>query len=311
MSEQEIGANEGKVVDAAQPEGARSRLDLLKAAGVAAGVVAAGRLVAPEAAGAADGSNFVLGQANTATSKTSLTTSGAISNDGAISVSAPNADWGVYGSASSYGLVGTGPGGVLGLGTVGGVFSGTSVAINLDPLSTAGSPAGQAFTGDMAVDSAGVLWLCVAAGTPGTWARVTNPPGAVVPLAAPVRVVNTTDGTGGITGPLIPGATVHTTNSLLGSNGIPSTAIGVVGNFAVSGVNGALMNGFGVATIYPAGVSTPSTANINAGSGCFAISNSVTVAFGTGGAAGKLSIVWNGGGTVLNAHAFLDVAGYF
>ena len=44
--------------------------------------------------------------------------------------------------------------------------------------------------------------------------------------------------------------------------------------------------------------------------GCFAISNAVSVSFGAGGSAGKVSIVWDGGGPVPNAQAFLDVTGY-
>jgi hypothetical protein len=133
---------------------------------------------------------------------------------------------------------------------------------------------------------------------------------SVVPLPAPVRVINTTDGTGGITGPLTPSSTPHISGVLTGPTGIPANAVGLVGNLAISGVGGALLNGFGVATIFAAGIATPPTANINAGSGCFAISNTVTVAFGTGVDAGKVSIVWNGGGPVPSAQAFLDVIGY-
>jgi hypothetical protein len=106
------------------------------------------------------------------------------------------------------------------------------------------------------------------------------------------------------------GASVHTSSAIAGTHGIPAQAIGVVGNFAISGVSGALLNGFGVATIFPAGTATPATANINAGAGCFAISNSVTVGFGSGGNAGKLAIVWGGGGAVPHAQAFFDVTGY-
>jgi hypothetical protein len=71
-----------------------------------------------------------------------------------------------------------------------------------------------------------------------------------------------------------------------------------------------LLNGAGVATIFPAGVSTPLTANINAGAGCFAISNTVTVALGQGSSLGKLSIVWAGGGGPPHINAYFDVAGY-
>lgn len=60
-------------------------------------------------------------------------------------------------------------------------------------------------------------------------------------------------------------------------------------------------------TIFPAGAATPATASINAGYGCFTISNGVSVGFGDG---GGVSIVWNGGGPVPHAHAYLDVSAY-
>src|SRR5437762_3569672 len=76
--ERRLGTVSDETVDTGveSSERPRSRRALLSAAGVAAGAVAAGRLLAPESADAADGGNLVLGQANTATSKTSLATSG-------------------------------------------------------------------------------------------------------------------------------------------------------------------------------------------------------------------------------------------
>ena len=178
----------------------------------------------------------------------------------------------------------------------------TGPALTLQPLSTTTLPSGD--VGSFVVLSDGSLHYAYANNA---WVQLDN---GIVTLPAPVRIIDTTNSTGGITGPLVPGATVHTTSVLTGAHGIPAQAIGLVGNFAISGVGGALLNGFGVATIFPAGVATPATANINAGAGCFAISNSVTVALGTGGSLGKLSIVWNGGGAVPNAQAFFDVTGY-
>jgi hypothetical protein len=189
----------------------------------------------------------------------------------------------------------------------GGVLSGGLAPLLLYPAPTAGPPTtGTHQLGELYVDSDGVQYRCAAAGTPGTWV----PQYSVVPLPAPVRVINTTTGEGGISGPLVPGATVHTSAVLTGANGIPDGAVGIVANLAVSGVGGALLNGYGVMTIFPAGAATPATANINAGAGSFAESNAVTVAFGTGADAGKVSIVWNGGGPVPNAQAYLDVIAY-
>ena len=80
------------------------------------------------------------------------------------------------------------------------------------------------------------------------WVPLTN---GIVPIA-PVRVIDTATGAGGITGPLAAGAAVHTSSAIAGTHGIPAAAIGVVGNFAISGEGGALLNGYGVATIFPA-----------------------------------------------------------
>jgi hypothetical protein len=189
----------------------------------------------------------------------------------------------------------------------GAVVSGGLAPILLVPAATAGPPTtGTHALGELYVDVDGVQYRCVASGTPGTWV----PQYSVVPLPAPVRVIATPTSIGGITGPLVPGSTVHTSSVLTGANGIPEGAVGVVANLAVSGVGGAVLNGFGVLTIFPAGEATPATANINAGAGCYALSNTVTVAFGTGADAGKVSIVWNGGGPVPDAEAYLDVTAY-
>jgi hypothetical protein len=189
----------------------------------------------------------------------------------------------------------------------GAALTGGLAPLWLEPSASAGAPtAGAHAAGELYVDVDAVQYRCVASGTPGTWV----PQYSVVPLPAPVRVINTSTGEGGITGPLVPGSTVHSSAVLTNADGIPDGAVGVVANLAVSGVGGALLNGYGVMTIFPAGEATPATANINAGAGCFAESNTVTVAFGTGADAGKVSIVWNGGGPVPNAQAYLDVIAY-
>src|SRR5215831_12626913 len=73
--------------------------------------------------------NLALGQANTATGRTALTTSGVIANDGALSVRAANADYGVYGNGKSVGVTGEAPDvGVSGIGATGGRFTGTHAA---------------------------------------------------------------------------------------------------------------------------------------------------------------------------------------
>src|SRR4029078_5509752 len=83
----------------------RTRRDVLRAAGVVAGAAVAGQLVGAETGGANAGESLKGGQANSASNKTTLlTTGGTIASDGALSVTAPNADYGVAGNAAQYGV---------------------------------------------------------------------------------------------------------------------------------------------------------------------------------------------------------------
>ena len=152
MSAEEMAAEE---LNQSSGEG-RTRKDLLKTAGIVAGAAVAGKLAAADVCvrkrrAAARRRGEQLGEQHRDRA-----------DDGghrllrpgfkAFKVIAPNFDYGVSGEAKDYGVVGTGAGGVLGLGTVGGVFSGSVVAINLDPQNAAGAPTGEAFKGDLAVD---------------------------------------------------------------------------------------------------------------------------------------------------------------
>ena len=77
---------------------------------------------------------------------------------------------GVKGNATGTGngVVGTATNGV------GGQFSGNRAAINLGPTKGVGRPTTGAHSkGDLVLDSAGALFLCTTAGTPGTWVKVT------------------------------------------------------------------------------------------------------------------------------------------
>ena len=80
----------------------------------------------------------------------------------------------MIGSAKVVGTFGSAAVGVLGDGAVGGQFSGTDAAISLDPRAMPGPPGGTNFKGDLAVDSDGVMWLCVQNGSPGVWIKVSH-----------------------------------------------------------------------------------------------------------------------------------------
>jgi len=305
----------------------RRRLFKMGAVGVAAvGAAAVANAVTASPVDAATGGSMLIGEINAASSDADLTslTSGAgflsivpssnIAVEGRASLATPGAVGvkgtgvvGVQGVTSGSGTPLTQGPGVLGVGNSTGVGvqaqnPSNGASLLLEPIANDVLPTASAI-GQFIVLGNGSLHYSYA---PNQWVPLTN---GIVPIT-PVRVIDTVSGVGGIVGPLAAGGAVHTSSAIAGTHGIPAEAIGVVGNFAISGVSGALLNGFGVATIFPAGAPTPATANINAGAGCFAISNSATVGFGSGANAGKLAIVWNGGGAVPNAEAFFDVSGY-
>ncbi len=345
LGDQNLDQAEETLADPETERSSRRRLLRMGAIGVAAvGAAAVGNAVWSTPAGADTGDPLVIGELNDSTSEDLTELFGgpiSIYNQ-SHSVHLPavlannSAGPGVQGLSDGpyIGVEGTAQGetagaiGVKGTGVIGiqGVTNGTTVDIGpgvlgvgnatgagvqaqnasgasllLSPYGSATLPA-RSETGQFIVLSDGSLHYSYA---DDSWVPVKS-----TVQITPVRVIDTVTGVGGITGPLVPGATVYTSSIIAGTNGIPGSATGLVGNFAISGVNGALLNGYGVATIFPAGAATPATASINAGYGCFAISNGVSVGFGTGGNAGKVSIVWNGGGPVPHAHAYLDVSGY-
>lgn len=212
---------------------------------------------------------------------------------------------GVYGLCSSgSGVLGESDSG-YGVQAIGGL-----APILLLPADSAGHPtSGNHNLGELYVDSNGVFYKCVVAGSPGSWV----PMYSVVPLLTPVRVISSPSGagdTGGLTGPFSPDGTTHTTSVLTGgATGIPDIAVGVVGNLTVSG-SGATLNGDGYLTLWPGGASKPSTSSLNSGGDAYATSNGVTVAFGSGADAGKLAFSWQGGGSPPACQVFLDVTAY-
>jgi hypothetical protein len=267
----------------------KSRKDLLAAA--AAGAVAVAAAGRGSEAAAANGAALTLGQANTATSKTELDTSGTIANDGAFVVSAPNASYAIKGDSSTgYGVYGNGAAGVVGTGGVGGVFSGTNAAINLDPLPSSGAPTGAAFKGDIALDASLTLWLCVASGTPGTWVNLAG--GTSKLLSQPQRAYDSRSG-GGI---FQPGES--RTIPIVGANiGVPADAAGIVCNLTVTETAAV-----GFLTAWPGG-SRPTTSNLNWSTGGTTIANAATVRLG---GSGSINVYVENS----RAHVIIDVAGY-
>ena len=123
----------------------------------------------------------------------------------------------------------------------------------------------------------------------------------------PVRVINTDPGigavVGGITGPLLQGSTYSWT--LAGSNGIPSDALGIVGNItAIAYTSG------GFLTMFPKGATRPVVSSVNFAGTFFAWGNHFTSGFGSGANAGAISIYIGLNTGTDTCHVTVDVFGY-
>jgi hypothetical protein len=289
----------------------KTRRDLLKTAGIVAGAAVAGKLATADSASAADGQALIVAANNSASNiETGLTTAGVDAPDDfkAFKVTAPNFDYALYGEAQEYGVWGQGAGGVLGTGTVGGVFSGFTVAINLDPQDDPGAPTtGEHFKGDLVVDANGVLHLCVADSAPppnpyvpGTWIRVSH--GGSRFLANPQRAYDSRPGNPPPTGPktrlTVGNGSTATPRPIpiAGLFGIPSNALGIFGTLSIVAPDALIF-----ASLWPSGP-FPGTANILANPGAF-ISTAYSV--GLNPADGTVLIGASGATDVI-----IDVAGY-
>jgi hypothetical protein len=243
------------------------------------------------------------------------------------------------GTQSGYGVSGTSQGGVAVFGTDIGASGGTGVMGNADgvggigvlaktatgdatclkvqtadpgaggvPLlieasgSGTGPPTGNGYAlGSFWVDSAGVLWQCVVAGTvstAGTWISLSAP---LVTLASPVRVYDSRAGFLPSTSPKTPitaGSTV-TLDVTNNSSGVPDTASAVLGNLTVTN------SGNGYLTVYNAALgSAPATSSINLGTGV-TLANNFTSACNPG---HNIKVTCGGPGPT---DFIIDIVGYY
>ncbi|MBA2384705.1 MAG: hypothetical protein H0V68_08615 [Actinobacteria bacterium] len=219
-----------------------------------------------------------------------MTTTATIPDGAALAVAGANAQSGIKGSGRDIGVYGEAPIGVYGQGAVGGVFSGTDAAVSLTPAAAAGPPSGVAVRGDLMVDSSGVLHLCVAAGTPGTWIAVSH--GGIRPLPEPKRLYDSR-----LQGGEFAGYSTRDIGVLAGGIGVPAQAVAIVGNLTVTGTDD-----YGFLTAYPTGVPRPITSNVN-WDPLQTIANSATIRLG---ADGQISVYVERS----RAHVIVDVAAY-
>lgn len=277
------------------PEPSDRRRFLAKGA-VAAAVAAAGVTIAKPAA-AANGGNFILGAANTATNNTTLSGSQFIvSRSTGNSVTGINGTGnGVLGSAgdsagggvgvrgatanSGVGVWGDAPStSVAGIGLRGSSSLGPS--LHLDETSRTVPPTSGSWTRGQFLNKSGHLWYCYVsgAGTASKWVKVS---GAPMILGSSYRAYDSRAGEvplGVTKGKILDGQTRTNIDLKVngGANAIPSGISAVVLNLTATNTSSA-----GFLGLFKAGTVWPGTSTINWGAAGSNIANSTIVAVDT------------------------------
>jgi hypothetical protein len=312
---------------------ATGRRRLLASAGTAAAAAVTTAVVlgaAENVAHAASGNDWILGQGNNADATTYLfPTAGATPSPllyawnvntsegiGIQGYGGPGGN-GVYGNAThptGYGVWGESD---TGFGVVGGSIFGVDVAalgtgrLQQSTQASAWPPSSGSYSiGEMIRDANGDLWICIATGSPGTWARIPHvvpgsTGGAITYLFKPIRLLDSRSGStdafivgGGPYG----GGSIHTLDIAgVFYNGVtvPSTALGAIGNVTVVSAS----SGSGFLALVPSGAGFSGTAVLSYNSAQI-VSNS----FNVGLTNGKLDIIVEGNSTDVILDLFAVVA---
>lgn len=143
-------------------------------------------------------------------------------------------------------------------------------------------------------DGNGVIWVSQPAppnSPPAAYWRRLN---STIPMT-PVRVVDTRNGLGGVSG-IQPAASTQTW-TIAGSNGVPVNAVGLIGNLTAAAYTAG-----GYLAIFPGGTGWPGNSTVNFQPPAFAWANAFVVLFGTG---GTVSVYMGA-----TSHVIIDVTGY-
>ena len=195
-------------------------------------------------------------------------------------------------------------------GDVGVSIGTTGTAFRFDNTATSPLTSGGTYeTRDIVVDSAGVIWFCVAGGTPGTWRMLSGPStaGAFTPLT-PARVYDSRLGTYAQNGVLGGGQnrTISVANSY-NVNGVQVTA-----NFVPVGATAVFANvtvvdtvGAGYLAVNPGGTTVVSASTINWSASGQVLANGVVLTLN---GSRQLSVINGSGGST---QFIIDVLGYY
>jgi hypothetical protein len=256
------------------------------AAAAGAGLAVAGSTVGADRANAADGDPVTIGATN-------------ISNNG----SGTGLQGQTFSSTQIFGAtnLGTGPG-LAGFSTNGNSIVAVAPGNNtpgahllLSAGGMSGPPTANAHTlGQFWLDSAGVLWQCVAAGTPGRWVRQSP----LVPVNPPARVLDSRN-TGG---PISNGQTrAVTVTGTFGASTIPTGISAVLTNLTAAEGSGS-----GFLAMFQHGTTWSGTSNLNVTNGQ-TIANNATSPVSAGNP-GQVDVRCGG---PLTTQFIVDVFGYY
>jgi len=234
--------------------------------------------------------------------------------------------FGIYGnsvggtsSAGVYGRSDLGRG-LQGYGDVGVYAQSLNVGVSIDAEQTslrfstaATSPltSGETYqTRDIVVDSAGVMWFCVAGGTPGTWRMLSGPStaGAFTPLT-PGRVYDSRLSTYAQHGVLASGQrrtlSIGTSYDVDGgsptANFVPVGATAVFANITVVDTTGS-----GYLAVNPGGTTVVSASSINWSAAGQILANGISLTLNS---SRQITVI--GGGDAGSTQFIIDVLGYY
>lgn len=208
-----------------------------------------------------------------------------------------------------YGLTNNGGAGVVasghGPGAIGLLAAGNRANVELTPAGAVPQTRADAHqVGELVVDSAGDMWYCAAAGTPGSWRKLAGPEtvGALHAIA-PRRVYDSRAGFEPMTvvkGKLDPGSN-REVDCTVDAPEVPSDALAVVLNITAAGTtnNGNL-------AVYPDGTPAPTTSSLNYTPGVN-IANTTTSGCGPG---AKIRVQC-GAASLAGADFVIDIVGYY
>jgi hypothetical protein len=320
-------------VNAVDDEPMSNRRRLLRTLALgAAGAAAAGAAVAlgnPGTAAADDGDPLTVGATNTHASATNVNYSGATqaasfniqsgdqtaANDGILNGLFANAGTTLLGVASGNGNqnigitgwskkpLGTGVVGFTGgAGAYGGEFFGGLAEVRLRPGGEAPITLTNAHAvGELYEDATGELWLCTAAGSPGTWRQIAGPTTAgAFHAISPRRVYDSREVPAGKLSPN-EDRVLSVANSTDGTlDVVPPFATAVTLTFTVTGTEGT----FGYVSVRPEGTPYQNTSSINWFGPDQNLATTVVTALGGD---RQISVL----GAVARTHIVIDVVGFY